>query len=117
MLAQLAAAALGHNFVFYAVQLITTVLLALAANTSFGGLPVLASLLARDNYLPHLFFLRADRQVHRYGVVVLAVVGRDLAGRLRRRYPGAGAAVRDRRVRRLHAVAGGHGPALAGAAR
>jgi amino acid transporter len=72
-LAQLTQGALGHNIVFYAVQLITTVLLALAANTSFGGLPVLASLLATDNYLPHLFFLRAQRQVHRYGVVVLAV--------------------------------------------
>ena len=58
---------------FYVIQLITTVLLALAANTSFGGLPVLASLLATDNFLPHLFFLKADRQVHRYGVVVLAV--------------------------------------------
>jgi amino acid transporter len=73
-LAQLTAAAVGRNVVFYAVQLITTVLLALAANTSFGGLPVLASLLARDNNLPHLFRLRADRQVHRYGISVLAVV-------------------------------------------
>jgi amino acid transporter len=72
-LAQLADATVGHNFLFYAIQLITTVLLALAANTSFGGLPVLASLLATDNFLPHLFFLRAARQVHRYGVVVLAV--------------------------------------------
>jgi amino acid transporter len=72
-LAQLAAAAVGKNVVFYAIQLITTVLLALAANTSFGGLPVLASLLARDNFLPHLFLLKADRQVHRYGVGVLAV--------------------------------------------
>jgi amino acid transporter len=73
VLAELTAAALGHNVVFYGVQLITTVLLALAANTSFGGLPVLASLLATDNFLPHLFFLRADRQVHRYGIGVLAV--------------------------------------------
>ncbi len=73
-LAQLTAAAVGKNIIFYAIQLITTVLLALAANTSFGGLPVLASLLARDNNLPHLFRLRADRQVHRYGVVVLAVL-------------------------------------------
>jgi amino acid transporter len=72
-LAQLTQGALGHNIVFYAVQLITVVLLSLAANTSFGGLPVLASLLATDNYLPHLFFLRAQRQVHRYGVVVLAI--------------------------------------------
>jgi amino acid transporter len=73
-LAQLTAAAVGHNVIFYAIQLITTVLLALAANTSFGGLPVLASLLARDNNLPHLFRLKADRQVHRYGISVLAVV-------------------------------------------
>jgi Amino acid permease len=72
VLAELTAASLGHNFVFYAIQMITTVLLALAANTSFGGLPVLASLLATDNFLPHLFFLRADRQVHRYGIGVLA---------------------------------------------
>jgi amino acid transporter len=73
VLAQLTEASLGHNIVFYAIQLITMVLLALAANTSFGGLPVLTALLARDNFLPHMFGLRADRQVHRYGVVVLAV--------------------------------------------
>jgi hypothetical protein len=35
---------------------------------------VLAALLAKDNFLPHMFGLRADRQVHRYGVVVLAVL-------------------------------------------
>ena len=73
-LAQLAAVAVGDDVVFYAIQLITTVLLALAANTSFGGLPVLASLLARDNFLPHMFRLRADRQVFRYGISVLAVL-------------------------------------------
>jgi amino acid transporter len=78
VLAQLTAASLGHNAAFYAVQLITTVLLALAANTSFGGLPVLASLLARDNFLPHLFALKADRQVHRYGVVALALAAAAL---------------------------------------
>jgi amino acid transporter len=78
VLAQLTEASLGHNIVFYAVQLITMVLLALAANTSFGGLPVLAALLAKDNFLPHMFGLRADRQVHRYGVVVLAVLAAAL---------------------------------------
>ncbi len=78
MLAQLTEASLGHNFFFYAIQLITTVLLALAANTSFGGLPVLMALLARDHFLPHMFALRADRQVHRYGVVVLALAAAAL---------------------------------------
>ena len=56
----------------------TMVLLALAANTSFGGLPVLAALLARDNYLPHIFGLRADRQVHRYGVLFPGIVSAAL---------------------------------------
>src|SRR5271165_573222 len=78
VLAQLTEASLGHNFIFYAIQLITMVLLALAANTSFGGLPVLAALLAKDNFLPHMFALRADRQVHRYGVVVLAILAAAL---------------------------------------
>ena len=53
-------------------------LLALAANTSFGGLPVLASLLAKDNFLPHMFALRAERQVYRYGISVLAVAAAAL---------------------------------------
>jgi len=73
VLAQLTSGAIGHGILFYIIQLITLVLLALAANTSFGGLPVLAGLLARDNFLPHVFGLRADRRVFRYGVGFLAV--------------------------------------------
>jgi amino acid transporter len=73
VLAQLTEGAVGHNALYYVIQLITLVLLALAANTSFGGLPVLAGLLARDNFLPHVFGLRADRRVYRYGIGVLAV--------------------------------------------
>jgi amino acid transporter len=73
VLAQITQGAFGKNFGFYLVQIVTLVLLALAANTSFGGLPVLSGLLAKDNFLPHVFALRADRQVYRYGVGVLAV--------------------------------------------
>lgn len=78
VLAQLADASFGHNAAFYLVQCATTVLLALSANTSFGGLPVLLALLARDNYLPHVFGLKADRQVHRHGVLALAAVAAAL---------------------------------------
>ena len=63
VLSQIMAAAVGRGWAYYVVSVTITVVLALAANTSFGGLPVLASLLARDNYLPHLFALRGDRQV------------------------------------------------------
>ncbi|MFF0739229.1 amino acid permease [Streptomyces sp. NPDC004111] len=78
VLAQLADASLGHNWAFYLVQFATMTLLALSANTSFGGLPVLLKLLARDNCLPHVFGLKADRQVHRHGVLALAAVSAAL---------------------------------------
>ncbi len=73
ILAQVTGASLGHNIGYYLVQMVTTLLLVLAANTSFGGLPVLAHLLALDQYLPRVFALRSRRYVYRYGVVVLAI--------------------------------------------
>ncbi|WP_245628001.1 APC family permease [Actinomadura oligospora] len=78
VLSQVTEASLGHGAMFYVVQFATVVLLALAANTSFGGLPVLARLLAADNNLPHLFALRARRQVHRYGIGFLALTSAAL---------------------------------------
>ncbi len=72
VLAQATQASLGSGVGYLVVSGATVVLLALAANTSYGGLPVLASVLARDNALPHVFRLRDERRVHRYGVLVLA---------------------------------------------
>ena len=74
VLSQIMALAVGRGVAYYIVSITITIVLALAANTSFGGLPVLASLVARDNYLPHLFTLRGDRQVFSNGIVVLAVL-------------------------------------------
>ncbi len=74
VLSQITGAAVGRGPIYYVIDLSTTVILALAANTSFGGLPVMASLLAHDNLLPHVFGLRADRPVYRYGVVMLAAL-------------------------------------------
>ncbi len=72
VLSQIMAYAVGRHWAYYLLSLTITVVLALAANTSFGGLPVLASLVARDNYLPHLFSLRDDRQVFGNGIWVLS---------------------------------------------
>jgi amino acid transporter len=74
VLSQIMADAVGRHFGYFAVSLTIAVVLALAANTSFGGLPVLASLLARDNYLPHLFALRGDRQVFSNGIWALTLL-------------------------------------------
>jgi amino acid transporter len=73
ILAQLTAGAYGTGWPFYVTNLAVTLVLGLAANTSFGGLPVLMSLLARDHRLPHLFYLRAERPVYRHGILALAL--------------------------------------------
>jgi amino acid transporter len=73
ILAQLTAGAFGTGWPFYVSNLAVTAVLAFAANTSFGGLPVLLSLLARDHRMPHAFYLRAERPVYRIGIVALAI--------------------------------------------
>jgi amino acid transporter len=74
VLAQATAGSFGNGWAYSATNIVVALVLGLAANTSFGGLPVLMSLLARDNRLPHLFALRAERPVYRFGVVVLAAL-------------------------------------------
>jgi amino acid transporter len=78
VLAQLTAGSFGTGWAYYAANIAVTLVLALAANTSFGGLPVLMSLLSDDDRLPHLLGLRAERPVHRYGVITLAVLAGGL---------------------------------------
>jgi len=64
VLSQIIATAVGRHWAYYVMSLTITLVLALAANTSFGAMPLLASLLARDDYLPHRFALR-DEGGHR----------------------------------------------------
>jgi amino acid transporter len=78
VLSQIMATAVGRHWAYYVVSLTITVVLGLAANTSFGGLPVLGSLLGRDNYLPHLYSLRDDRQVFATGIWSLAIMSGGL---------------------------------------
>jgi amino acid transporter len=74
VLSQIMSLAVGRGWAYYIVSITITIVLALAANTSFGGLPILSSLLARDNYVPHLFALRGDRQTYAFGIGALAVM-------------------------------------------
>jgi amino acid transporter len=73
VLSQLTASSFGTGWPFYVSNLAVAAVLGLAANTSFGGLPVLLSLLAKDHRLPHLFYLRAERPVYRAGVGALGL--------------------------------------------
>ncbi|NMH98855.1 APC family permease [Pseudonocardia acidicola] len=78
LLSLLAQGSVGTGWLYLVVQLSTMVLLCLAANTSYGGLPVLAARVAQDNALPHVFGLRGDRQVYRASILVLTVLAAAL---------------------------------------
>jgi len=73
VLAQVTAGAFGTGWPFYVSNLSVALVLGFAANTSFGGLPVLLSLLAKDHRMPHAFYLRSERPVYRIGIVALAL--------------------------------------------
>jgi amino acid transporter len=58
---------------FYLTVAATGVILILAANTAFNGFPVLASILARDGYLPRALHSRGDRLAFSNGIILLAL--------------------------------------------
>jgi amino acid transporter len=65
----------GVGGVLYAMlQIGTTLILILAANTSFTGFPFLASFAAEDSYLPRQLTKRGHRLVFSTGIIVLTVV-------------------------------------------
>ncbi len=72
VVAQIAQAVLGDGIGFYAVQVATTLILVLAANTSFADFPRLGSILAQDRWLPHQLVARGDRLVFSNGILTLA---------------------------------------------
>jgi amino acid transporter len=78
LLSLLAQGSIGTGPGYLVVQFATVVLLMVAANTSYGGLPVLLAKLAGDGALPHVFGLRADRQVYRAGIALLSVLAAGL---------------------------------------
>ena len=61
------------SLLFWVIQILTMGILVLAANTAFNGFPLLASLMARDNYLPRQFSHVGDRLVFSNGIIILAI--------------------------------------------
>jgi amino acid transporter len=58
---------------YYVIQATTALILVLAANTSFADFPRLASLLARDRFVPRQFATRGDKLVFSNGIIILAI--------------------------------------------
>jgi amino acid transporter len=63
----------GEGAFYYAVQVATALILVLAANTSFAGLPAAASVMAKDGVLPKQFSFRGDRLAFSNGILVVGV--------------------------------------------
>ncbi|WP_027717786.1 APC family permease [Desulfovirgula thermocuniculi] len=74
MLSQLAQAVFARTWPYYYIQFTTMLILYLAANTSYNGLPPLLSLLARDGYMPRYLAARGDRLVFSNGIILLSIV-------------------------------------------
>jgi amino acid transporter len=73
VIAQVGRSVFGPNSpFFYALQVVTALILVLAANTAFNGFPVLASILSRDGNLPRQLHNRGDRLAFSNGILLLS---------------------------------------------
>ena len=72
VVSQVARRLFGDGFFYFLIQGSTTLILVLAANTSFADFPRLNSLLARDRYAPRQFRTLGDRLVFSNGILILA---------------------------------------------
>jgi amino acid transporter len=78
VVSQLTRRIFGSGLLYYFVQAISVIILALAANTAFADFPRLAFFMARDGYLPRQFASRGDRLVFSNGVIILGVASATL---------------------------------------
>lgn len=73
LLSILAETVFGRNVFYYFIQLTTMLILYLAANTSYNGLPPLLSLMAADGYVPRYLRHRGDRLSYDNGIILLSI--------------------------------------------
>ncbi len=71
VVSQVARVTFGTGPLYYLVQASTMMILVLAANSAFAGFPRLASLLAKDSYMPHQMAIMGDRLVFSNGILIL----------------------------------------------
>src|SRR5258706_537147 len=63
----------GRGWPYYGVQAATMAILVLAANTAYADFPRLASIMARDRFLPRQFMNQGDRLAFSNGILILIV--------------------------------------------
>ena len=73
ILSALARRLFGSGPLYLGVQLVTLMILTVAANTSYAGLPRLAAILASDAYMPRQLSALGDRLVYSNGILLLSL--------------------------------------------
>jgi len=73
-LSQIAEFTFGRSWMYYYIQITTMLVLYLAANTAYNGLPPLLSLLARDGYMPRYLAERGERLNFSNGIILLTLL-------------------------------------------
>ncbi len=73
VLSQIGEAVFGQTAIYYVLMFSTMGILVLAAQTSFADFPRLASILAKDGFMPRRFAYRGERLAFNAGIVVLAL--------------------------------------------
>ncbi len=74
ILSILARAVFGGGPLFFTLQAATALILFMAANTAYADFPRVASILAKDGFLPRQLGNRGDRLVFSNGILVLSAV-------------------------------------------
>jgi amino acid transporter len=74
VISQVAKTAFGVTPPYYLLQVATMLILIMASNTSFADFPRLASVMARDGFLPRHMMFRGDRLAFSAGILVLGVL-------------------------------------------
>ncbi|WPC41106.1 APC family permease [Clostridium sp. JS66] len=73
VVAQIATQVFGKNFFFYLIQITTAIILIMAANTAYSGLPLLLALMAKDGFVPRQFAKRGKRLGFSNGIILISV--------------------------------------------
>lgn len=73
VLSQISQAVFGHTFMYYIIQLFTSLILILAANTAYNGLPQLLYILAHDGFVPRQFSSRGTKLSFSNGIMFIFI--------------------------------------------
>ncbi|WIV21302.1 APC family permease [Paenibacillus polygoni] len=74
VVSQIANSVFGRGTIYYIIQGVTALILFLAANTAYSAFPLLAFMLAKDKFMPHMFLVRGDRLGYSNGIIFLGVL-------------------------------------------